>query len=120
MAHSAAARARARGSTRTRGRAAPRATSGGIRWDRVGRVALLVVLGVVVLLYAAPLQHWVEQKRTAAEHTAEVERLEAEQDRLARRAKELTSADAIEREARRLGMVKRGERAYVVQGLPRD
>ncbi|MEX2194061.1 MAG: septum formation initiator family protein [Thermoleophilaceae bacterium] len=98
----------------------PRAGTAGIRWDRVARAALLAVLAVVVLLYAAPLQHWFEQQRTASEHSAELQRLETEHGRLAQRAKDLTSSDAIEREARRLGMVKQGERAYVVQKLPRE
>ena len=114
MAQSAAAR------TRARARPVARAGAAGIRWARVARAALLVVLAVVVLSYAAPLQHWFEHKRTASEHTAELQRLEAEHDRLAQRARDLNSPDAIEREARRLGMVKQGERAYVVQNLPRE
>jgi cell division protein FtsB len=84
----------------------------------VGRVALLGVLGVIVLLYAAPLQHWFEQRRTASEHSAEVQRLEDENAHLQQRARDLTRPDAIEREARRLGMVKAGERAYVIENLP--
>jgi hypothetical protein len=39
--------------------------------------------------------------------------------RLERRAGALTRPDAIEREARRLGMIKRGERPYVIENLPR-
>lgn len=124
MAQSAAARSRARSrpAQRSRARVAPRPRpgSGGIHWDRVARAAFLVVLAVVVMLYVAPLQHWFQQKQTASEHAAEVQRLEAEHDRLSRRAKELTTPDAIEREARRLGMVKQGERAYVVENLPRE
>jgi cell division protein FtsB len=124
MGRSAAARSRPRPRSAPRARSRPRpvarAHAGGIRWDRVARTAFLLVLAVVVLLYAAPVQHWLEQRRTAAEHAAELRRLEAEHERLTRRAQELTRADAIEREARRLGMVKRGERAYVVEGLPAD
>ena len=119
MARSAATAPPARrASPRTR-RPAPRAGPSGIRWDRVGRLALLVVLAVIVLFYAAPLQHWFEQKRTASEHAAELQRLEAENARLERRAHALTRPDAIEREARRLGMVERGERPYVIENLPR-
>lgn len=109
MAHAAAARRRT--STRPRGAS--------IRWDRVGRAALLLVLAVVVLLYAAPLQRWLTQRETADRHAAEVRRLEAENALLERRAQELVRPQAIEREARRLGMVREGERAYVIQGLPR-
>ena len=108
MAQSAAARRRT---------VAPRRT-GTIRWDRVGRVALLLVLGAIVLSYAAPLQHWFEQRRTASEHAAELRRLEDENAALKRRAHDLTRPDAIEREARRLGMVKQGERPYVIENLP--
>jgi len=114
MARSAAAR------PRSRARSAPRGRHGGIRWDRVARTAFLLMLTLVVLSYAAPLQNWFEQRRTAAEHGAELKRLETEHERLSNRAKDLTSGDAIEREARRLGMVKKGERAYVVEGLPPD
>ena len=90
-----------------------------IRWDRVGRVALLAVLGVILLLYVSPAKHWVEQSRTAAEHRAEVRQLQGENAQLERRVRALRRPDALEREARRLGMVRRGERAFVVENLPR-
>jgi cell division protein FtsB len=93
--------------------AAARASS--IRWDRVGRTALLGVLGMILLLYVSPLTHWVAQSRTADEQRAELRRLESEHRRLADRAAALERAGAIEREARALGMVRRGERAYVIQ-----
>jgi hypothetical protein len=32
----------------------------------VGRVALLVVLGAILLLYIAPVSHWVTQSGTSA------------------------------------------------------
>lgn len=115
MARSAAAARRPAPRTR---RPAARPARGGIRWDRVGRLAFIAVLAVIVLFYAAPLQNWFEQRRTAQEHSAELERLEAENVRLERRANALTRPDAIEREARRLGMVKRGERPYVIENLP--
>jgi cell division protein FtsB len=49
-----------------------------------------------------------------------VTKLEAENRRLEARKKALKDPRALEREARRLGMVKPGERAYVVKGLPKD
>jgi hypothetical protein len=69
----------------------------GIRWDRVGRIALLGTLAVIMLLYVSPARHWVEQQRTAGEHR---------------------QPEALEREARRLGMVRQGERSYVIENLP--
>ena len=91
------------------------ARAGSIRWDRVGRAALLGVLGMILVLYASPLARWVAQSRTADEQRAELRRLEDEHGRLAQRAAELQRPGALEREARELGMVRRGERAYVIQ-----
>jgi cell division protein FtsB len=104
MATAAAARTR---------RPAPRRTA--IRWDRVGRIGLLAVLGVILLLYVSPAKHWIEQSATAGHQTAELDRLNREKQRLQRRVRTLRDPAALEREARRLGMVKRGERSYVIE-----
>ena len=109
MAHAATAR-------RTR-RPAPRRAGGTIRWDRVGRVALLCVLGAIVLLYVSPAKHWIEQSRTAGEQRQELHDLTEQNHHLKSRVKELRSPGALEREARRLGMVRKGERAYVIENL---
>ena len=91
---------------------------GGIRWDRVGRFALLGVLLVILLLYVSPAKHWIEQSRTAGEQRQELAELTKENRGLSRRIRALRSPGALEREARRLGMVKQGERAFVIQNLP--
>lgn len=91
-----------------------------IRWDRIGRVALLVVLVGLATLYVKPTISWFETRGEAAARQAEVDRLEAQNKRLRERKKALQDPRALEREARRLGMVKPGERAYVVKGLPKD
>jgi cell division protein FtsB len=90
----------------------------GIRWDRVGRVALLTTLGVIMLLYVSPAIHWLEQSRTAGEQRSELRELIATNRQLKRRVRELRSPGALEREARRLGMVRQGERSYVIENLP--
>jgi cell division protein FtsB len=87
-----------------------------IHWHRVGRVALLVVLGVIVLLYIGPVSHWIQQRDTAAHTREEVHQLQAEHARLKGRLKDLTGPGAIERQARSMGMVKSGERSYVLEG----
>jgi cell division protein FtsB len=97
--------------------AAPRGRA--IRWDRVGRVALLLVLGLLVLLYIRPASSYVSTWRESKQRQAEVQRLERESARLRGRRAALRDNDALELEARRLGMVKPGERAYVVRGLSR-
>ena len=60
-----------------------------------------------------------EQSRTAGEQTRELRSLTAENHALTKRVRALRDPGALEREARRLGMVRQGERPYVVQGLPR-
>jgi cell division protein FtsB len=90
-----------------------------IRWDRVGRLALLGTLGVILLLYLSPARHWLQQSSTAGAQREELQELSAENKQLKRRVRALRDPGALEREARRLGMVRQGERAYVVEGLPR-
>ncbi|MFL5840507.1 MAG: FtsB family cell division protein [Thermoleophilaceae bacterium] len=90
-----------------------------IRWDRVGRVFLLGVLFVILLMYVSPLTRWVTQKNTAQEDTAELHQLQEANDSLKARLKSLQSPQALELRARRLGMVKQGERAFVIENLPR-
>src|SRR5215212_4039731 len=104
--------------TATRRSPASPVFGGGVRWDRVGRVALLVVLGGVLLLYAGPVRsYWQTWRESRAKH-AELHRLEAEHARLLARRRELREPASLMREARRLGMVRRGERAFVLQDLP--
>jgi cell division protein FtsB len=90
-----------------------------IRWDRVGRVFLLGVLFVILTMYASPLQRWFTQKNTARQDTAELRRLEAHNQALKARLATLQQTQALELRARRLGMVKQGERAFVIENLPR-
>jgi cell division protein FtsB len=91
----------------------------GIRWDRLGRYALLGVLLVILLLYVSPAKHWIEQSRTAGEQRKELRELTAEHRQLEQRVRALRDSDALEREARRLGMVREGERSFVIQNLPK-
>jgi cell division protein FtsB len=90
-----------------------------IRWDRVGRVALLTTLVVILLLYLSPLKRWFEQSATDGRQHTELRDLQRENRELKRRAATLKSPGALEREARRLGMVRQGERSYVIENLPR-
>ena len=87
-----------------------------INWPRVGRVARLIVLGVIVLLYIRPVTHWIQQRSTASHSRADLRQLQAEHDRLRRRLDTLRGPRALERQARSMGMVKPGERSYVIEG----
>jgi cell division protein FtsB len=90
-----------------------------IRWDRLGRWALIVVLGFVLYLYVGPAATWVSTYKEAGRKRADVAALKAENQRLRERRRDLRDPAALEREARRMGMVKAGEKSYVVEGLPR-
>jgi cell division protein FtsB len=91
----------------------------GIRWDRVARAALLSTLGIVLLLYISPLHRWITQRSLAAQETQQLHQLQQQNRQLRANIKRLHDPTALEAEARRLGMVRRGEREYVIQGLPR-
>ena len=94
-------------------------TAGGrIRWDRVGRIALLAMLGVILLLYLSPTKHWIEQSATRSAQKDELKELGAENATLKRKVRALRDPGALEQEARRLGMVRRGERSYVIENPP--
>ena len=95
----------------------PRARSrrSGVRWDKVSRLALLGTLGVILLLYISPAKHWFEQSATARDQTRQLHDLTRENTKLERRVATLKDPAALEAEARRLGMVRKGERSYVIE-----
>ncbi len=91
-----------------------------VRWDRVGRIALLVVLLLVALAYVGPARSLLSTWRTSNANQAQLHALERQHRTLLQRAQELRDPRTVQAAARRLGMVKPGERSYVVQGLPGD
>jgi cell division protein FtsB len=90
-----------------------------IRWDRLGRWALIAVFAFVLYLYIGPAASWVSSYREAKKRRAEVAALKTENQRLRERRRDLRDPASLEREARRLGMVKAGEKSYVIEGLPK-
>jgi cell division protein FtsB len=85
----------------------------------VSRAALLVVALVMVYLYAGPARSYWSAMQEAESRRNDVMRLKRENADLRARRETLRSEGALEREARKLGMVRPGERPYVVEGLPR-
>src|SRR4051812_22092177 len=94
--------------------AAPRPRSS-IQWHKVGRLALLFTLFVIVLLYIRPVAHWLQQRSTAAHSQADLRDLQREHDRLKARLDQLSGPGAVEHEARKMGMVRQGEKPYAVE-----
>jgi cell division protein FtsB len=90
-----------------------------VRWDRVGRVGLLVVLVVVAALYVKQGLSLFSTHSQAQQQLGIVHRLQNQNARLERERASLNDPATIERDARALGMVRPGERPYVVTGLPK-
>jgi cell division protein FtsB len=91
-----------------------------VRWDRVGRTALLVLLLLVALAYVGPARSLLSTWRDSNAKQAQLQQLRREHEALLQRARELRDPRTLQAEARRLGMVKPGERSYVVRNLPGD
>ena len=78
-----------------------------IRWDRVGRWALICVFAFVLYLYIGPARTWVTTYGEAKRKREEVAQVRAQNERLQRAQGRAASAAARSScEARRLGMVK--------------
>jgi cell division protein FtsB len=90
-----------------------------VRWDRIGRMALLFVLCGLLYLYIGPARSYLSTFNAAKEKRAEIARLERQNAHLRARQKALHQPSTLETEARRLGMVRPGEVPYVVRHLPR-
>jgi cell division protein FtsB len=89
-----------------------------VRWDRVGRTGLVIVLAVVAILY---VQHAFELFTTHAQadhQRAAVQQLARANAALRKQQQSLSDPVTIKKDARVLGMVQAGERPYVVMGLP--
>jgi cell division protein FtsB len=98
--------------TRRRGRPASR-----IHWDKVGRVALVLVLGAVLVSYVSPAINFLDAWRDSRAEHAGLEELRTENANLRERITTLDREDAAERGARKAGMVAEGEASYVIRGL---
>jgi cell division protein FtsB len=87
----------------------------GIRWDRLGRVFLLGLLLAILMLYVSPLERWLTQSQTAARDAKELRQLQRDNARLKARVRALHQPATLERRARELGMIRQGERAFVIE-----
>ena len=89
-----------------------------IRWERVGRVLLVVVLAVVAGLYIQQGLAYLSARNQTDEQNAIAAQLAHQNARLLEQEKALNNPAAIVKAARALGMIKPGERPYVLTGLP--
>ena len=96
-----------------------RALRGRVRWDRVGRVGLLVVLCVVAGLYVQQGLAYLSARTQASHQRAIVQQLKVSNANLRAQQRSLNNPVTILRDARALGMVRVGEHPYEVTGLPK-
>jgi cell division protein FtsB len=89
-----------------------------VRWERVGRIALLVVLAAVIALYAEHALSYLSTHRENARQQAIVERLTRQNHALEAQKRSLTDPAAIVRRARTLGMIRPGEQPYDITTRP--
>jgi cell division protein FtsB len=90
-----------------------------IRWERVGRVVLLVVLVAVVGLYVQQGLTYLSVRGQANQQLSIVKQLSRQNAGLRQQQRQLNDPATIVRDARALGMVRAGERPYAVSGLPK-
>jgi cell division protein FtsB len=86
---------------------------------RLKPTRLLAIGGValVAFLYWKPTQTYMHTKSELQARKAEVRQLRDEKTRLEARIAEAGTGGQLVREARRLGLVKPGERLFIVRGI---
>jgi hypothetical protein len=99
-------------------RIAPRGGTARVRWDRVGRTAMLCVMAALVYLYLSAGVHMFSTWRQSHRDSAAVVAMEHEHRLLQRQHERLSQPGMLEAEARQLGMMKKNEQPYVLSGLP--
>jgi len=82
-----------------------------LRWCIVG-VALFVAF-----LYYQPLSSYLQTRAAMNERADEVQRLREERARLQARLADSETVTALAREARRMRLVRPGERIFIVKGV---
>jgi cell division protein FtsB len=84
------------------------------------RTTRLLALGGLVLvgfLYWKPIHTYLHAKQELRQRQAEVAMLRAQKRQLEKRIRTSSSGEALVREARRLGLVKPGEKLFIVKGI---
>jgi cell division protein FtsB len=89
-----------------------------VRWDRIGRLGLLVVLCVVAGLYVQQALAYLAVRTQSDRQHAIVHQLAVANASLRAQQRSLNTPATIVQDARALGMVRVGEHPYEVTGLP--
>ena len=82
-----------------------------MRWCVLGAAAF------IAFLYYQPVSSYFETRSALEQRAAEVRQLREERSRLQARLADSTTVAALSREARRMSLVRPGERLFVVKGI---
>jgi cell division protein FtsB len=85
---------------------------------RPTRILALLGLLLVAFLYLKPTQSYLHAKERLKARDAEVQSLRQEKARLQKRIAQAGTDAQLVREARRLGLVKPGEKLFIVKNIP--
>ena len=77
----------------------------------------MAALVLIAFLYFRPLRTYLHTRQTLAERRAQVGGLEAQRRDLRRQVTASSGVAALALEARRLALVKAGERLFIVKGI---
>lgn len=111
-----AVKSRRRPAARKR-RPAARSGPSRVKWDRIGRIALVVVLFAVAYSYLNPAIDFVKTYTATTAAKAQLHELQHENRKLHDQVQSADDPIVIDRKARGLGMVLEGENPAVVRGL---
>ena len=86
---------------------------------RLRPTRLLAIAGIalVAFLYWKPAHTYLHAKQQLQARDAEVQTLRTQKARLEKRIAQTATGGQLVREARRLGLVKPGERLFIVKGI---
>jgi cell division protein FtsB len=77
----------------------------------------LAVAVFIGFLYYRPISAYIETRRELERRAADVRALEEERTAIQRRLARAADPYTVERQARRLGLVRPGERLFIVKGF---
>ena len=100
-----------------RRRPAARRSASRVNWDRVGRIALTLVLAAVLYSYLNPAIDFVKTYTATTAAKAQLHELQHENTKLHRQVQSADDPLVVNREARDQGMVTEGETPVVIRGL---
>ena len=84
---------------------------------RPTRLLAIAGLTLVAFLYWKPAHTYLHTKQQLQARNAEVQTLRTQKARLEKRIAQTATGGQLVREARRLGLVKPGERLFIVKGI---